>query len=127
LPLWIDITNPTSASGWENKEYDSLLSRPHPDTILSLALLHHLVFTYNLNFSMIATFFSKLCKTLIIEFIPKSDSNAKKLIQNRDQIFRFYTQDNFKSEFSKHFVIKKIDKLLNSQRTLYLMDVKKNG
>lgn len=121
LPLWIDITNPSPDIGWENRERLSLLSRPHPDTILSLALIHHLVIGNNIPILKIAGLFSKLCKSLIIEFIPKDDPKVKLLLQNREDIFSDYTQENFENQFGKYFVIKDVLRISGSKRTLYLM------
>lgn len=121
LPLWVDITNPPPSTGWGNEEHDSFLSRPLPDTVLALALIHHLAIGNNLPLPMIARFFARICTHLIIEFVPKEDPNVVLLLQSREDIFADYNQSAFKSEFLKYFTIEKQDKLPDSQRTLYLM------
>ncbi len=62
-----------------------------------------------------------MCDSLIIEFVPKTDSKVKKLLQTREDIFTCYNQENFEKEFDKYFVIKKSKKILNSDRIIYLM------
>ena len=121
LPLFLDLTNPSPGIGWENEERQSFLERGHADTALALALIHHLVISNNLPLDRIASFFRNICSSLIIEFIPKSDSNAQRLLATREDIFPDYTQEAFESEFSKLFKIQASVNIRNSERTLYLM------
>ena len=121
LPLLLDITNPSPGIGWQNQERLSLLGRGSADTVLALALIHHLAISNNLPFDKIATFFSKICKSLIIEFIPKSDSQIQKLLLTREDIFTYYTEEIFRKEFEKYFKIKNVSNIKESQRKLYLM------
>ncbi len=125
LPILLDITNPSSGNGWENKERMSLLERGPVDTIFALALVHHLAISNNLPLYKIANFFSKICFSLIIEFIPKEDSQVQKLLFTREDIFPDYTKQNFELEFKKYFIIKDIIKLKDSDRIIYLMVKKK--
>ena len=124
LPLLLDLTNPSPGIGWENEERTPLLERGHADTVLALALIHHLVISNNLPLDRIASFFIKICNSLIIEFVPKSDSNAQRLLIARQDIFPNYTQEAFESEFSNLFSIETSASIRNSERTLYLMVAK---
>jgi len=126
LPLVLDLTNPSPAIGWENEERMSLVERRPSDMVFALALLHHLAISNNLPFDKIASFLKKLCQTLIIEFIPKTDSQAQRLLSSREDIFQFYTQQNFEAEFGKHFRIQRSVSIKDSERILYLMQAK-NG
>ncbi|MDP2720721.1 MAG: SAM-dependent methyltransferase [bacterium] len=126
LPILIDLTNPSPAIGWENKERDSFLSRGPVDTALALALVHHLAISNNLPLAYLAEFFSLICKSLIIEFIPKEDSQVQKLLASREDIFPNYSQNAFEKEFSALFSIKRSEKVKGSKRTLYLMSKKAN-
>ena len=121
LPLWVDLINPSSNLGWNNEERDSLLGRPQPDTILALALIHHLVIANNLPMDWVAQFLANNCQSLIIEFVPKSDPQTQTLLQTREDIFNSYTQSEFEISFSKLFKIKKKSMINGSQRVLYLM------
>jgi len=121
LPLVLDITNPSPGIGWENKERISLLERASTDTVFALALIHHLAISNNLPLNKIAVFFSKICNSLIIEFIPKRDSQVQRLLLTREDIFPNYTQQFFEHEFEKYFMIKDSIKTKDSERTLYLM------
>ncbi len=121
LPLLLDLTNPSASLGWQNQERMSLLERGPADAALALALIHHLAISNNLPFENISEFFSRVCKSLVIEFIPKSDSQVQRLLANRQDIFHDYTQDIFEEKFSKYFFLEKSEFIKDSERTLYLM------
>lgn len=121
LPLLLDLTNPSPSIGWENSERMSLLERGPADTVFALALIHHLAISNNLPLNKIAGFFSRICKTLIIEFVPKSDSQVQRLLSTREDIFGNYKQEVFENEFKRYFTIQSSVKIKDSERTLYLM------
>jgi len=121
LPLCLDLTNPSPAIGWANEERFSLIERGPADVVLALALIHHLAISNNVPLGQIAAFLSKLCQFLIIEFVPKDDSQVQRLLSSREDIFDHYTKDNFEQEFSHYFLIQKIKQLPDTLRILYLM------
>jgi hypothetical protein len=122
LPLILDLTNPTSNIGWNNDERISFLQRGPADLVFALALVHHLAISNNVPLYKIAEFFSTISKFLIIEFIPKSDSQVKRLLTTREDIFKNYDEQNFEKEFSKFFKITSSQKLVESERTIYIME-----
>jgi len=124
LPLLIDLTNPSPNLGWEHMERLSFLDRAPMDAVLALALIHHLAISNNLSLEKIALFFNRICKSLIIEFVPQSDSQFQRLRLTRNSDFSNYTQEVFEKEFSKFFVIKSSEKIKNSERIFYLMQKK---
>ncbi len=124
LPLILDLTNPSPDIGWENQERSSFINRGPVDVVLALALLHHLVISNNLPLGKITQFFKKICNNLIIEFVPKTDSQVKRLLISREDIFSDYTKENFENEFQKFFIIKDSIKIQDSDRILYVMEKK---
>jgi hypothetical protein len=124
LPLLLDLTNPSPALGFENKERMSLEQRGPADTILALALIHHLAISNNVPLPKIAEYFSRLCKSLIIEFVPKNDSQVQRLLATREDIFPKYTQADFEKDFSLFFELRQRSPISGSERTLYLMQNK---
>jgi ribosomal protein L11 methylase PrmA len=124
LPLWLDLTNPSPGLGWENEERNSLLERGPADAVLALALIHHLAISNNLPLHKIAGFFGKICLSLIIEFVPKSDLQVRRLLSMREDIFPDYTQEIFEKEFGKNFTLQCSVRIKDSERTLYLMEKK---
>jgi len=121
LPLVGDVTNPSPGIGWENRERLSLLQRGPVDTILALALVHHLAISNNLPLGKIAEFFSCLCRNLILEFIPKSDSQVQRLLATRDDIFPDYHAAGLEKEFQPYFTIERREAIAQSERILYIM------
>ncbi len=124
LPLLIDLTNPSPALGWENCERQSLSERGPAELIMALALIHHLAISNNLPLERIAAFFARHCRCLIIEFVPKSDSQVKRLLASREDIFPDYLQNGFESAFSNYFNILVSQPVKDSERILYLMEKK---
>jgi len=122
LPLVLDLTNPSPAIGWNNLERDSFGARGPVDLVLALAVIHHLAISNNLPLPRLADFFASLCKTLVIEFIPKSDSQAQKLLASRQDIFPNYTREGFESAFTERFRIQKTEPVRDSERVLYCME-----
>ncbi len=121
LPLLVDLTSPSPDIGWHNKERDSFFKRMPRDTVMALALIHHLAISNNLPLEKIAEFFNEICKCLIIEFVPKNDSNLQRILSRREDIFTDYTQQNFEEIFCRYFKILDSKKIKSSERTLYLM------
>jgi hypothetical protein len=122
FPLIMDLRNPSSALGWMHKERLSWLERGPVDLILALALIHHLRIGNNLPFNNIAEFFSEITRWLIVEYIPKDDSQVQRLLKNRNDIFIDFTQDIFEKAFSEKFKIHKRINIPQSGRVLYLME-----
>jgi len=121
LPLILDLTNPSPGLGWNGNERDSLFERGPADCIMALALIHHLAISNNVPFEKIAEFFHRICKYLIIEFVPKEDSQVQKLLNSRVDIFGNYYQTKFEEVFSRYFKIMRSEAIVDSKRTLYLM------
>ena len=121
LPLLSDLTNPSPGIGWQNEERMSLIERGPADAVLALALIHHLAISNNTPFAKIADFFASICDSLIVEFVPKSDSQVQRLLATREDIFVGYTQQAFESEFARQFVLEHSQPITGSERSLYLM------
>mgnify|MGYP003985860291 FL=1 len=124
LPLILDLTNPSSGIGWNHNERMSIIQRGPADMVFALALVHHLAISNNVPLNKLAEFFSQISKFLIIEFVPKSDSQVKRLLLTREDIFENYDEKNFEIEFSKFFKIINSKKILDSERTIYIMENK---
>lgn len=122
LPLICDLTNPSPAIGWNNQERRSFVDRGPADVILALALIHHLAISNNVPLSKLAEFFHELGHWLVIEFVPKSDSQVQKLLKSREDIFPQYIQGDFEKTFQEKFTIHEAIKLTDSERYLYLME-----
>jgi ribosomal protein L11 methylase PrmA len=124
LPLVLDLTNPSPAIGWSNRERESFLERGPADGVLALAVVHHLAIGNNLPLDRIADFFALCGPQLIVEFIPKEDSQVRRLLSTRKDIFTEYTREKFEAVFQRVYTIEKSVPIPESKRILYLMKIK---
>jgi ribosomal protein L11 methylase PrmA len=122
LPLLIDLTNPSPALGWAHQERDSFAGRGPADMVLALALIHHLAISNNVPLPLVAEYLAALGRRLVIEFVPKTDSQVQKLLISRDDIFPHYTREGFEAAFRQRFTIREAVPLKESERILYLME-----
>lgn len=122
LPLVVDICNPSPAIGWLNTERKSFLERGKFDTVLALALIHHLCIGNNVPLTKVAQMFAGCCKhTLIIEWVPPDDKQALKLSLNGKKNVPAYTEDIFINEFGNYFSFALPTPITESSRKIYLM------
>ncbi len=121
LPLLQDLTNPSPALGWRNRERDRIEGRGRPQTVMALALIHHLAIANNTPLAEIAACFAEMAPELIIEFVPKSDSQVQRLLATRRDIFSTYNQQHFEEVFKGFYSIVAKEAVHESERTIYLM------
>ena len=88
---------------------------------MALALVHHLSIANNVPLELVAEAFSRLGEYLILEFVPKMDSQVQRLLANRVDIFPSYTRDGLEHAFTKYFSIIESGRIGDSERVLYLM------
>jgi hypothetical protein len=120
LPLILNLATPTAAGGWANTERKSWTERNLPDTLLALALIHHVRISDNIPLKEVAELFSKIAPQLIIEFVPKQDEKVRVLLQNKTDFYQDYTQESFEEIFKQYYTLKVSQRLLPSDRVLYL-------
>jgi ribosomal protein L11 methylase PrmA len=121
LPLVLDLTNPSPALGWHNREREAFVGRGPADAVLALALVHHLAISNNVPLPQVAGFFADCGEWLVVEFVPKADSQVQKLLRSRADIFPDYTREGFEAAFSQFFQIQQASPVRESERWLYLM------
>jgi ribosomal protein L11 methylase PrmA len=121
LPLLLDLTNPSPALGWANRERMSLARRGPADMVLALALVHHLAIGNNVPLDQVAAFLRELCTWLAVEFVPKVDPKVQLLLASREDIFPEYSPKGFEHSFSASFSIERQEPISGSERTLYLL------
>ncbi len=123
IPLVMDLSNPSPATGLNNKEHSSFAERiQNRDIGLCLALLHHLCLGRNIPFLPIAESMHASCKKLIIEFVPKSDIKSQQILSGKRDIYDGYTSKDFERSFEKFFTIREKRAIPGTERILYLME-----
>jgi len=121
LPLVVDLANPSPAIGWAHAERSSWADRGPVDAVMALALVHHLVIGNNVPLSKVAQLLARIGNHLVIEFVPKSDSQVQRLLASRADVFEDYTRAGFESAFADHFHTVRCAPIQESERVLYLM------
>ncbi len=120
LPLVVDLSSPTPAAGWLNRERTSFLERSKNtfDVVLMLAVAHHMIITDGLPIAEVFEAASLLTKDiLVVEFVSPHDPMFQALAKGR--YFPDYNQAHFEQCLSKRFSILKKCEVSNSGRTLY--------
>jgi ribosomal protein L11 methylase PrmA len=121
LPLLLDLTNPSAAIGWANEERMSLEERGPVDLAMALALVHHLAISNNVPLAGVAKFLAGIARTVILEWVPKQDSQVQRLLATREDIFEGYTQEGLERALEPHFEIVASEPIRDSSRILYLL------
>jgi ribosomal protein L11 methylase PrmA len=119
LPLWIDLTNPSPSTGWALRERLSLVERGPADLVLALALVHHLAISNNVPLEDVARFLAELAPSVLIEFVPKDDPQAQRLLASRPDIFPDYTREGFERAFREFFKVREVLPVGASGRVIY--------
>jgi hypothetical protein len=124
LPLLNDLTNPSPGIGWDNDERSSLFERGPADLVMALALVHHLAIGNNVPLDRIAGMLHRTGRQLVIEFVPKADSQVRRLLATREDIFPNYTQEGFEAAFGRCYTLKSRCTVHDTARSLYLFERK---
>ncbi|CAN5603726.1 nodulation protein NoeA [soil metagenome] len=103
LPLIVDLMNPSPDRGWMSTERAGFFDRPNPDLALGLGLIHHLAIANNVPLAGIAALFARVAPSAMVEFVPKEDSQVRRLLATRPDIFPEYTYEGFREAFDRPF------------------------
>lgn len=123
LPLCVDLAHPTPAAGWENREHASFLSRctGHFDTVMMLAVLHHLLLRNQIPMDRIAALCDNLTTAhLIVEWVPPTDPKFQELLRGRGAIYTHITEAAFRDAFGEYFTTVDELALVNGRTMLHL-------
>ena len=95
LPLVLDAANPTPEQGWAQRERMGTGQRQQADAVLALALVHHLAIGRNVPLAQVVDWLVGLAPTGAIEFVPKADPMAHRLLATREDVFDDYSAEAF--------------------------------
>jgi SAM-dependent methyltransferase len=123
LPLVVDITRPSPASGWRNRECSSFLSRceGHFDAVLMLAFLHHLLVTERVPMSEAVDLAADLTTNLVvIEWVGKDDPMFQRLLRGRIRLYENVSEAAFRREAGRRFDLVSCQRLPGMDRVIYV-------
>tara|TARA_B100001057_G_C22782514_1_gene924226 strand:+ start:129 stop:1517 length:1389 start_codon:yes stop_codon:yes gene_type:complete len=119
LPLYFDVSNPSSNMGWYQKERKGFLERLSFDCVIALAFEHHLAIAKNIPLNDVIQWITSLAPKGIIEFVPKNDPTIQSMIKLKGDIFPDYSYDNFEKILSNLTKITSKKKISKSGRILF--------
>lgn len=103
LPVFMDVRFPEPAQGPNYLFFAPATERFRSDMVLALALVHHLVFTWNLGFDHIAEGLGAFARQwLVVEFVGRNDGVVKRWPQTN---YSWYRLNNFKAALGRRFEI----------------------
>jgi hypothetical protein len=120
-PVVVNLSNPSPAIGWCNRERKSFIQRGSSDCAMALALVHHLRVACNWPISHIVEFLSQFgSKYIIAEFVPRNDPMFRKITHLRDESYEDWDLVRWNSSLSSRFNRITEVKLPASSRTISL-------
>lgn len=124
LPLVVDFTRPSPATGWRNLECPSFLDRARGnfDAVFMLAVIHHILVTERIPLDEIIDLVADITKDiLVIEYVSPDDSMFRRLTRGRENLYTYLSTENFEASCQRHFEIVRVQHLNSTERWLYLM------
>lgn len=125
LPVVGDLTRPTPAMGWLNREWPSFLDRARHrfEGVLMLAVIHHMLVTERVPLPEIVQLAAQLTTRFwIVEFVGPDDSMFRRLARGREELHRNLTVGYFEETCCKAFRLVRSLKLPGAHRSIYLFE-----
>ncbi|WP_326553751.1 class I SAM-dependent methyltransferase [Micromonospora sp. NBC_01813] len=126
LPILMDLADPSPGGGWAGDERTSFLSRAKADSVLALAVIHHLAIGRNVPLPRILDWLTAMLPVgggqghLIIEFVHPDDPMARQLLANKPAgLFPDYQRAEFERLLAERYEITRREELPSGTRTLY--------
>lgn len=120
LPLVLDLSDPSPAIGWRNRERLTLLERGLPDLALCLALVHHLSITGNVPLREVVAWLRSLESEIVVEFPARTDPMVQRLLgAKRSDAHPDYEPETFAGLLRERFEVLDLVELPSDTRTLY--------
>ena len=117
-PLLLDLNNPSPNLGVLGVEREAFFKRTSADSVLGLALIHHLRITGNWSIRQIVSLFDQLAPVALVEFVPLDDEQTQRLTRGRDEIYQDWTLDNVRNAFLEKYTACHVKPLPESGRVL---------
>jgi SAM-dependent methyltransferase len=120
LPLVMDLANPSPGGGWRAVERAPFVGRRPADTVLALALVHHLAIGHDAPLPHVVDLLAALGREVVVEFVDPADPMARRLLANKPAgQFGDYHREGFERVLAGRFTITRRERLPSGTRTLY--------
>ncbi len=117
-----DLSRPTPAVGWDNRESSALLPRLEGqfELVMMLAVIHHILLLEQIPLPAIIDLCYKLTnKHLIVEWVPATDPMFVSLMRGRDALYGKLTSESLFAACSGKFSVIR-EEVLGNGRIMYL-------
>ncbi len=124
LPLVVNLTRPTPAMGWHNRENASFLDRARGafDAVFMLALIHHMLVSERVPLEEIIKLAAELSSDIVVmEYVSPADAMFRQLARGREHLHQDLTEEKFEAACRKHFEIVRSRPLKDGHRRVYLL------
>jgi SAM-dependent methyltransferase len=118
-----DLSRPSPAVGWENRESTTLIQRleGQADLVLMLAVIHHLLLMEQIPLGAILELCHRLTfRYLVVEWVPVSDPMFQSLMRGRDELYGTLTEEDLLTACVGRFHVLRRQALENG-RVLFLL------
>jgi SAM-dependent methyltransferase len=122
-PLMLNISRPTPAVGWENRETPSFLERAVGkfDCILVLGLVHHLLVSDRITLPLFTRMLDQLePKSVIIEWVDPTDPRFIQVAGLNADLYQGLNAARFEECLGQHFSLAAKQPLQCKTRVMYL-------
>jgi len=123
LPLVVDLTRPTPATGWRNQECESFLDRSRSgfDMVLMLAVIHHMLVTERVPLEDLFDLVSEITREYaLIEYVAPEDPMFQRIVRGREDLYSHLTRDRFEAAAARRFDLVRSTRIGGLHRWLYL-------
>ncbi len=123
LPLVADITRPTPATGWRNRENLSFLERASGrfDMVSLLAVVHHILVTERVPLDELLDLADQLSRRyVLVEFVGPQDPMFRRILRGREKLYAHVSREWFEASAQARFELIRSEKIDGLDRWLYL-------
>ena len=120
--VFLDAANASPDQGWNGQERKSLESRRNADAVMALAFVHHLAIGRYVPLDQLVDWIVAMAPTGLIEFVPKSDPMAQRLLQFRDDGDKGYDEEAFVARLADRARIVRRETVSDTGRQLFWFD-----
>lgn len=123
LPLVVDLTRPTPATGWRNQEGESFLDRAKGgfDMVLMLAVIHHMLVTERVPLEDLLDLVAEITQDCtVIEYVAPDDPMFKRIVRGREALYSHLTRDRFEAAAARRFELVRSSQIGGLHRWIYL-------
>lgn len=123
LPLVVDLTRPTPATGWRNQECDSFLDRARGgfDCVMFLAVIHHMLVSERVPLEDLLDLVAEITREYaLIEFVAPQDPMFGRIVRGREALYSHLTRGRFEAAAAAQFELVRSARIGGLHRWVYL-------